>query len=111
MNDTTPNGSAPISSPRDRLMADLKVVIADAEELLKMTAGQAGDKAADVRQRIQQRLDSARADLSRVQEQALSQAKEAGRAADQYVHENPWTAVGIGAGVGLLLGLLIGGRR
>ena len=91
MNDTPLNGSAPTSSPRDKLMADLKVVIADAEELLKMTAGQAGDRAADVRQRIQLRLDRARADLSRVQAQAVSQAKDAGRAADQYVHENPCT--------------------
>jgi ElaB/YqjD/DUF883 family membrane-anchored ribosome-binding protein len=108
MNDTT--AAATPASPRDKLMADLKVVIADAEELLKMTAGQAGDKAADVRQRVQQRLERAKAELARVQASAVAQAKDAGRIADDYVHENPWTAVGIGAGVGLLLGLLISRR-
>ena len=107
MNDTT---AATPASPRDKLMADLKVVIADAEELLKMTAGQAGDKAADVRQRVQQRLERAKAELTRVQASAVAQARDAGRLADEYVHENPWTAVGIGAGVGLLLGLLISRR-
>lgn len=106
---TTDNHAAP-ASPRDKLMADLKVVIADAEELLKMTAGQAGDRAADIRHRMELRLSRARADLARVQSQAATSAREAGKAADHYVHENPWTAVGIGAGVGLLLGLLISRR-
>lgn len=75
-----------------------------------MTANQAGDRAADIRQRMQQRVASARAELVRLQEQAATGALEAGKAADQYVHEHPWTAVGIGAGVGLLLGLLISRR-
>ena len=37
-------------------------------------------------------------------------AIEAARAADEFVHEHPWKAVGIGAGVGLIIGLLIGRR-
>jgi ElaB/YqjD/DUF883 family membrane-anchored ribosome-binding protein len=112
MSDTT---SVPITtgqpaSPTDKLMADLKLVIADAEELLKLTAGQAGDKAADLRARIADRLAASRADLTRLQAQAATQAREAGRAADQYVRENPWSAIGAAAGVGLLLGLLIARR-
>lgn len=112
MTDTTLTTDARVTpaSPRDKLMADLKVVIADAEELLKMTAGQAGDKAADIRHRMELRLRLARVELARLQSQAATSAREAGRAADQYVHEHPWTAVGIGAGVGLLLGLLISRR-
>ena len=57
-----------------------------------------------------QRLATARADLARLQSQAATSAREAGKAADQYVHEHPWTAVGIGAGIGLVLGLLISRR-
>lgn len=97
-------------SPRDKLMADLRVVIGDAEELLKITAGQAGDKAADLRSRIEQRLTAARQDLARLQESAAFEVRHAGRAADTYVRENPWTAVGIAAGAGLVLGLLISRR-
>ena len=95
---------------KEKLMADLKVVIADAEELLKMTAGQVGDKAGELRQRMQVRMDQAKADLARMQEMALVRAKDAGKAADDYVHENPWTAMGMAAGVGLLLGMLISRR-
>lgn len=95
---------------REKLMSDLKLVIADADELLKMTAGQVGDKAADLRQRLQVRMEQAKVDLSRAQDMAIGKAKDAGRATDAYVHEHPWTAVGIGAGVGLLLGMLISRR-
>ena len=95
---------------KEKLMADLKVVIADAEELLKMTAGQVGDKAGELRMRMQARMEQAKADLATLQDMALVRAKDAGKAADDYVHENPWTAMGIAAGVGLLLGMLISRR-
>jgi ElaB/YqjD/DUF883 family membrane-anchored ribosome-binding protein len=91
-------------------MSDLKVVSADAEELLKMTADQVGDKAVELRQRMMARMEEAKADLARMQDIAMGKAKDAGRAADTYVRENPWTAVGIAAGVGVVLGMLISRR-
>jgi len=110
MNDTTTAAGAAPASPRDKLMADLKVVIADAEELLRLTTGQAGDRVGELRQRIEERLATARAQLSLLQVQAARTAREAGQAADQYVHEHPWKAIGIAAGAGLVLGLLLGRR-
>lgn len=95
---------------REKLMSDLNVVIADAEELLKMTAGQVGDKAAELRQRMQGRMKQAKGDLAMLQDMAIVRAKDAGRVADSYVHDSPWTAIGIAAGAGLLIGLLIGRR-
>lgn len=108
--DSQGGGAATAASPRDKLVADLKVVIADAEELLKLTAGQAGDKAAALRQRIERRLASARDQLAGLQSQAATEVRLAGKAADTYVRDNPWTAVGIAAGVGVVLGLLLGRR-
>ncbi len=95
---------------RAKLMEDLKLVIADAEELLKITAGEVGDKASQMRVRMQDRLDQAKVELANLQEMAFAKAKDAGKAADNYVHDNPWKAVGIAAGVGLVLGLLISRR-
>ena len=44
-------------------------------------------------------------------EEALSaRTREAAHAADEYVHESPWTAIGVAAGVGVLVGLLLGRR-
>jgi ElaB/YqjD/DUF883 family membrane-anchored ribosome-binding protein len=98
------------AAQRDKLMADLRVVVADAEQLLRLTADQIGEGTAGLRERLQERLSSAKSSLLDLQVSATEKAKAAGHAADDYVHENPWTAVAIGAGVGMLVGLLMGRR-
>ena len=92
---------------REKLVTDLKVLIGDAEELLKATANQAGEKVATVRQRIEQSLQDGKQSLAEAEDLLLDKGKEAAKAAEAYVRENPWNAVGISAGVGLVLGLLI----
>lgn len=95
---------------KDKLIADMKVVVADAEELLRATASQAGDKVVELRSRIQDHLATARASLADAQAAVVDKAKVVGRATDDYVHDNPWRSVGIAAGIGLVIGLLIGRR-
>ena len=95
---------------KDKLVADLKVVVADAEELLRATASQAGEKVVAARERIQASLATAKVKLGEAERAAVAKAKEAAKATDEYVHDNPWQAVGIAAGIGFLLGLLIGRR-
>lgn len=95
---------------KDKLAADIKVVIADTEELLRATAGQAGEKAAELRAKIQERLVDAKLRLADLEGLVVEKAKAVGHATDDFVHENPWRAVGIAAGVGLVIGLLIGRR-
>lgn len=95
---------------KDKLMADLRVVINDAEELLKLTAGDVSDSAVGLRERLQQRMADAKHSLLTLQATAAEKAKAAGHAADDYVHDHPWQAVALGAGVGLVVGLLIGRR-
>lgn len=94
----------------DKLMADLRLVVADAEELLRTTAGQAGEGAAELREKVQASLQRARDGLAQVQETAVAKAKAAGRAADDYVHDNPWRSIGFAAAMGLVVGLLISRR-
>ena len=98
------------TAQKDKLMGDLRLVIADAEELLRMTADQAGEGAAELRGRVQGRIQQARAELAHLQEVAVAQAKAAGHATDEFVHENPWKSIGVAAGAGLVIGLLIGRR-
>ncbi len=95
---------------KDKLMGDLRVVIADAEELLRMTADETGEAAADLRSRVQARMNQAKAELVHLQEVAVARAKAAGHAADEFVHDNPWKSIGIAAGIGLVVGLLVGRR-
>ena len=95
---------------KEKLVADLKVVVSDAEELLRATAGQAGDKMTEMRSKIESRLSNARVTLAEAQATAADKAKQVGRATDDYVHDNPWRSVGIAAGIGLVVGVLIGRR-
>lgn len=95
---------------KEKLVADLKVVVADAEELLRATANQAGDKIVELRGKIQDHLVSARASLAEAQVAVVDKAKLVGRATDDYVHDNPWRSVGVAAGIGFIVGLLIGRR-
>lgn len=98
------------STQTEKLMADLRLVVTDAEALLRATAGQAGNGAAELRTKVEATLARARSGLVQVQDTAVAQAKAAGRHADEYVHENPWRSIGIAAGVGLVVGVLIGRR-
>jgi len=94
----------------EKLMDDLQTVVRDAEALLQATAAQTGDKIEGVRARAMESLQKARQRLAAVEKEASHEVREAAATADNYVHKNPWQAVGMAAGVGLLLGLLIGRR-
>jgi ElaB/YqjD/DUF883 family membrane-anchored ribosome-binding protein len=98
------------SAFKDKLVGDLKTLIADSEELLRASAGQAGEKISAARERIQASLATAKVKLGEAEQAAIEQAKKAARATDEYVQDNPWRAVGIAAVAGLVLGVLISRR-
>ena len=102
--------SASTDVSKEKLVADLKVVVADAEELLRATASQAGEKVTAARARIEASLAAAKVKLSEAERAALEKAKEAAKATDEFVQDNPWRAVGIAAAAGLVLGVLISRR-
>lgn len=95
---------------KEKLMQDLRIVIGDAEELLRATAAQAGEKAVAAREKIQDSLHRAKVKLAEAEDLMIDKTKQAARATDEYVHEHPWKAVGVAAGIGLIVGLLIGRR-
>ncbi len=98
------------TAQRDKLLDDLRLVISDAEELLRLTAHQVGDDTAELRGRIQSRLQEAGIELAGLQDAATAQVKAAGHAADEFVHEHPWQSIGIAAAIGLVVGLLVARR-
>lgn len=103
------NSSASVKS-QEKLVTDIKAVISDAEEILSATADQAGEKIAGLRERAKIRLSEAKERLVDAEAVLVEKTKAAAYATDDYVHESPWTAIGIAAGVGVLAGLLIGRR-
>ena len=97
-------------SDQQQLVSDMKSTISDAEDMLQATADQVGEKVATLRARIQERLHGAKLRLGEAESALREKTRAAARATDTYVHESPWTAVGIAAGVGVLVGLIIGRR-
>lgn len=94
----------------EKLFTDLKAVVEDAEELLRATAGQAGEKVAAARQRAQESVRLAKERMSELQDDVVRRTREAAESADSYVRENPWQAVGFAAAAGLVIGLMISRR-
>lgn len=95
---------------KEKLVTDLKTLIGDTEEMLRATAGQAGEKIVVARERIQASLAVYKDKLIDAERAVMEKTKEAARATDEYVHEHPWQAVGVAAGIGFLLGLLVSRR-
>lgn len=95
---------------KQKLVDDLKNVVADAEEILRATAGVAGEKMVELRARIGERLNDAKLRLADAEAIVVDKTRAAAKATDEYVKENPWQAVGIAAGIGFLVGILASRR-
>lgn len=94
----------------ERLTRDLTALVSGTEDLLKVTAANAGAEYATVKQKLERSLAAARDQLVNLEHAAMLKAKRAARATDNYVHENPWQSIGLGAALGLVIGVLIGRR-
>ena len=90
-----------------KLLDALQSVVRDAEALLHATAAQTGDRIDAVRSRAEESLKQAKSSLGDLQDEALESVRDAADATQNYVKKNPWQSIGIAAGVGLLIGLLL----
>ena len=95
---------------RDRLLEDFKTIVTDAEELLKATAGQSGEKIESVRARAEDNLRRARVKLGEMEGDVVDRTRAAAKATDQLVHENPWQSIALAAAVGFVFGMMSGRR-
>jgi len=94
----------------EKLMQDMRLVVTDAEDLLKATAGQTGERIEKIRAKAEESLRTARNRMQIAGKAAQETATETASSVNEQVHRNPWAAVGIAAGVGLVLGILLGRR-
>ena len=102
--------NSPVNVSKQKLVEDLSAVVSDAEELLKATASQTGERITAARARAEETLKSAKVRLADAQDEMMEKAKYAAKETDAYVHENPWKAAGVAAAVGVLIGALIARR-
>jgi ElaB/YqjD/DUF883 family membrane-anchored ribosome-binding protein len=98
------------NASRDKLITDVKAVVADADAYLGASIGQTDRAYTEARKKLEETLDAARAQVAEGHRVIADRARAAARATDTYVHEKPWGSIAVGAGVGLLLGLLVARR-
>jgi len=94
----------------ERIVEDLRRVVEDAELLLRETANLAGERVDEARGRASESLQAARNRLTVLEEEVLGKARDAAKDAERYVRDNPWQSVGLAAGIGLVIGVLISRR-
>lgn len=97
-------------SSRAKLITDLNAVVADAKAYLDASVGQTGEVYAAARVKLEETLENAKAQAAEAHRVLAEKTRAAVRATDVYVHEKPWKSVAVGAGVGLLLGLVLARR-
>lgn len=98
------------STGAEQLIGEFKSLMADAEALIQATEDHPGETISSIRNKALETLAGAKESLSSVEGKLLDKAKVAAEGADDFVHRNPWEAVGVAAGLGLLIGLFIGRR-
>lgn len=92
------------------LEADLKQLVKDAEALLSATKDSKDAALSELRARVDSNLRQARTRLSELDDDLRDQARRAAGATEDYVHENPWSSLGMAAAAGLFIGVLLGRR-
>ena len=98
------------SDTKDQLVANLRRVVSDAEDLLAATAGHSDSRVAELRARARDNLESAREKLADADAAVRAHARRAAEVTDDYVHDNPWSSIGAAAALGVLIGVLLGRR-
>jgi ElaB/YqjD/DUF883 family membrane-anchored ribosome-binding protein len=99
-----------MDNSKDKLFSDMKIVLSDAEDLLKAAASSSGERAVELREKALVSLRRAKEVMQDAQSAVVEKGKAAARATDDYVHDHPWKAVGIAAAVGFVLGLIVNRR-
>jgi ElaB/YqjD/DUF883 family membrane-anchored ribosome-binding protein len=82
---------------------EIRSLLHDVESALSETTGEAAEKFTELRERLREVLAEGESKFERVRGEAVRRAKQA----DHFVRENPYYAVGIAAGIGALVGLLV----
>jgi len=100
-----------LSGQKDKLVDDIKSVVSDAEDLLRKAKTSTSEGYSAVRVELEDRLANSIVHLQEMREELKSRARQAARATDEYVHDNPWKSMVYVAVAGLIVGLLITRRH
>lgn len=92
---------------RERVMADLKSIVRDSEDLINATAGDVSEKVKETRSRLTAALERAKDTCEHLQQETVATARAAAKKADTVIRTHPYESLGAAFGLGLLIGVLV----
>lgn len=104
------SGKDALKEGRENASSEFKNFVSDIEELVKSSASLTGDELEKAKQKIGDRISQAKSSFDDVKETIVERCKKTASVTDDYVHEQPWTAIGAGAAIGLFVGFLLARR-
>ncbi|KNC12166.1 hypothetical protein AC791_02175 [Klebsiella sp. RIT-PI-d] len=94
----------------DHLRAELKSLTDTLEEVLSSSGDKSKEEMSKLRSKAERALKDSRRSLGETGDALAKQTRVAAERTDEYVRENPWASVGIGAAIGVVLGVLVARR-
>ena len=94
----------------DHLRAELKSLTDTLEEVLSSSGDKSKEEMSKLRSKAERALKDSRKSLGETGDARAKQTRVAAERTDEYVRENPWASVGIGAAIGVVLGVLLARR-
>lgn len=94
----------------DHLRAELKSLADTLEEVLGNSGEKSKEELSKLRTKAEKALRNSRDRLGDTGDVIARQTREAAARTDEYVRDNPWSSVGIGAAIGVVLGVLMSRR-
>ncbi len=88
----------------ERVVRQMKRVIADAEGLLEAS----GDQLGDARGAVVSRVERAKERLTDFEREALRRTRAAAQEAARYAQAHPWQVTGISVGAAIAIGIAVG---
>lgn len=98
--------SRPVSTKAEST-GEFSNFVSDIEHLISSMTTLTGKDLERAKEKLAERVEAAKVTLTEAGSQIAERARQSARATDTYVHENPWQSIGIGAILGLLVGIAV----
>jgi ElaB/YqjD/DUF883 family membrane-anchored ribosome-binding protein len=96
---------------RDVAQKELREVLASTEALLAALGNEGGEAIDELRGRLTTTIADVKKELGSSffasARETIIRARDTASSVDEFVNERPWSAVAIGVGVGLLIGMIL----
>ena len=102
--------SSPATKPQSASSGEFSNFISDIEHLISSMTTLTGKDLERAKEKLAERVEAAKVTLTEAGGRIAETARQSARATDTYVHEHPWQSVGIGAILGLLVGIAVSRR-